>query len=202
MTDKDKDRIALEEAAIEALESMLSDQGEAPDNEGPSKHTLLEVWTAVLANIEKSMESKVTMQEAMKVINEWPKISVQEVPAYHWAYHSNLLMFRRILEEEISSDSKCFKHIEDDAVRNKHHYLNLLLAWQIQSMEWEVNWDAKTNDAHIWLAAHVDSVNMILGQKGLIGHLDQIDFELSDDDQEKLTEALMEAAESLSPSAE
>ena len=168
------------EEMLGAAEDFL--KGSPHLNEKPAKRTLLETWAELLSNIEVAAAEPVTMQQAMSISRTWPQISIQETPEYHWAYHSNLTIMRDILTAEIESDPDCLKHGEDDGEANRHHYLNLLLLWQKQMLEWEKTWNAADKDSHIWLAAYSSTNAFVLGEQGMVAHLDEIEFEFSDED--------------------
>ncbi len=164
---------------------------------GPITHTLLEIWREVLSNVEGSKAEKVTPIIANRIVGSWPKLSIQDTPAYHVLYHDFLLAARDILEAEIKSDPEALNNTEDDAVENRQHYLNLLLEWQVEIMRWEAEWDAAADDAHISLAAIADAAAFITGQNGLLNHLSSINFEFTDADQQDLADLLTAAKEDL-----
>ena len=171
----------------ESIETMPEDVQEFLDaaNAAPDtvEHSLLKVWTEVLSNIEAAMDTKLSMVSVNSITRAWPQIKVQEANAYHWAYHSNLLVMRRILEEVVASDEDALGRTgSDDIEKNRKHYLELLTEWQRQIVRWEQDWDPTDEEAHVWLAAYLTVGEFFFGDQGLIRHLDLRGFKLSDDE--------------------
>ena len=176
------DRTEEIEALMSQVTEVLSGIPETPERPEAEPHTLLEIWAAVLSNIEHVEAQPVSMQMAARITSVYPQIKVQECGLYMTCYHSALRELRSILLDEIESDPDCFKYAEDDAVKNRHHYLNLLTQWQLQVQQWDKEWDCTELEAHIWLAAYADAGTFVLGKEGLVAHLDQINFEFTDED--------------------
>lgn len=174
------------EDGVQIVETIeVDDNGnEMPEIPEPESHSLLEVWRALLSNIESQEAEKISSQQAFKLLQAYPFLKMQELPQYSWGFYSCLKMYRDILDEEIATDPECFKHNEpaDDAEYNRHHYLNLLVQWQKLAKSWQDDWNAADNDSHIWLASYADSQNFIMGEKGIVTLLDQIPFSYTEDD--------------------
>lgn len=147
--------------------------------------TLLQVWSEMLSNIEKSAAEKVTPQMAMRVSGSWKELKINEVPAYFKMYHEYLLEMRAAFSAEVETDPKCFKKIKDDGEKNREHYLTIILQWQLVSLQWDIDWDIKAKDAHVRLAAMADASNFFMGDEGLLSYLKFIDFEYSEADREE-----------------
>lgn len=171
----------------ESTETMPDDvQGflaAAQSSDTTPEYSLLKVWQEVLSNIEEAMETRLSMAAVNNITRAWPQIKVQEASTYHWAYHSNLLVMRRILEAVIGSDEDAIdREGKEDIELNRKHYITLLTEWQRQVVRWELDWNSEDKEAHIWMAAFLTVGEFFFGDSGLVRHLDLRGFELSDDE--------------------
>lgn len=165
--------------------------------ENVEKHTVLEVWRSILANIEASAAEKVSPQNANRLVGMWPKLAFQDLPRYHEVYHNLLTELRDLLDAVITEGDAPFDNIEDDMEANRALYLELLFVWQERIMQWEHRWDASWSDSHIIIAAIADATAFFVGPQGLVEHLSQSGFAYSDADREALGERLTAAKELL-----
>lgn len=176
------------------IDELLGLNGAEPEPE-VEKHTLLELWRAVLSNIESSQAEPITPQEASRVLKSWPNLKVQELVEYHTKFYGLMTVMREILHIEIASDPECLKRTEDDAVDNRAHYLNLIMLWQLQIQEWGNEWVCTDDDAHLTMAALAEVQQFFFGQNGLLNHLDSIQFEMTEEDSDLLAETLLQSRE-------
>lgn len=181
------ENIQLSEQDEKDLATMLGEAAaEAP------KRTLLATWANLLGNIEASDAARVEPRVALRVISAWPQLTLQEVPEYFRRYHSRLAEMREVLTVEIETAPQALERVEDDAEENKAHYLNLLAQWQILALSWEMEWDITAEDAHIELASFADAANYVIGDSGIVGHLDAIQFQYTEDDQATVAAAVLD----------
>lgn len=189
----------------ENTENVLSAEDEADlqlllQDPPPAPRTLLETWRELLASIEQAKAEKVGIALANRIVSTWPQLTYQDVTRYHERYHELLLELREILHAEISADPDCLKNVENDAVDNRRHYVNLLFCWQAASLRWEHEWDAASPDAAIEIAAIGDATGFFFGkpspdgrgQQGLVDHLGAINLEFGDADREDMAARLTE----------
>lgn len=189
----------------ENTENALSDQDEADlqsllSDEPPTPRTLLETWREVLAGVEAAKAEKVGIALANRIVSVWPKLTYQDTPRYHERYHELLMELREILHTEIAVDPDCLKNVDNDAVDNRAHYINLLFCWQVASLRWEHEWDPASPDAAIEIAAIGDATGFFFGkpgpdgrgQQGLVDHLGAINLEFGDADREEMGTRLSE----------
>ena len=195
MNDRTQDIDLLMAAAEEIVESVEYDEEAADDSAPVPTHTLLEVWQAVLSNIEAAEKEKVEMRIAARLVGRYPQLKFQDLPKYAQSYNDRLKVMREILQREIESDPKCFTRVEDDGEANRHHYLNLLAQWQVQLQRFEAAWDPADRNSHITFAAIADVHEFVLGEKGLVAHLDAIEFEYSEEDSMAVRDAIIEQLE-------
>ena len=172
------------------FEEIVTDE-EPQELEVPEKRaTLLEVWRSILENIEAAEKEPITPSFAARVVGGHAQITVQEVFRYRTIYSDRLREFRDILDFEIESDPDCLKFGDEDAEVNGKHYLNLLISWQLLCQSTEEEWDSTSAEAHLEMAAYVDATNFVLGNTGMIAHLDQIGFTFDEDDAKLVYAAL------------
>ena len=169
------------------MESIVNDEGLVR-----MERTLLELWQAVLSeeNIAAGEKEPITIGTALRVISRYPELKYADIPEYMTVYYACLRWFASVLDNEIESNPGCFEHVEDDAVENKPLYLNLIVLWQQLVLEWEAGWNPLREDAAVLVAAYADARAFVLGQEGMLGHLDQIGFEYSEADSISVAEAV------------
>lgn len=159
--------------------AFLHADDDIPSPAPAEKHTLLEIWTKILSEIEHGLETRVSPVIANKIVSSWPKLSYQDVADYHVRYHHKLKELRRYLTELVERHPEALKNIDDDSEANHSLYVELISEWQNHIKAWENNWDAAAVDSHIELAAIADASAFYLGEMGLMGHLSSIGFQLT-----------------------
>lgn len=170
--------------------------------------TLLEIWRNVLGNIEAERGGRVSPAAANQLVNIWPKLTFADVSVYTNAYYDYLLDLRDILDAEIAKDKKAFKHTaprrpdgtldpDGDAIKNGPRYRELLAAWQERIILWEHQWDSDAADAAARVAAIADATAFYVGPQGLVANLDDIGFQLTDDESEAIRTRLAAYKEEL-----
>jgi len=159
------------------------------------KRTLLESWSKLLDSIDEVRTQHLGPQEASRILKNWPPLKTQELDKYLTKYYDYMTAMREILRIEIEGDPSALENISDDAVDNKGHYLNLLLQWQLQLDRWGEEWLCTAKDAHISLAALAETQNFFFGSTGILQHLDSIQFEFTEEDQNMLADILIESKE-------
>lgn len=179
----------------EATETIeLDDLGpEAPEVPTPNYHTLLKVWQSVLAPARGAMgQEKVTPQWATRIVSTYPQVSFSDTPGVNALFFLIVNELSTILDQIVESDDQClsWQTAEDDVANNSQHYKDVLTEWQKHMLRRELEWDADDPDAAVMLAAMSEVHNMFFGEKGLVGHLDQIKFEFTEADQAELQQAL------------
>jgi hypothetical protein len=179
------------------IEGQLTVEDILAEAEQASYHTLLEVWSKVLAPAEEERHKPVTPSWAARIVNTYPEISYADMAVYRDLYFERVGLLADILNSEIAGDDECLKHTspEEDVAQNSHHYLNVLFDWQKQFMLWELQWDCTKATAAIEVAATAELHKMFFAQEGLSSLLDQINFEFTDEDRDNLSEALVELRE-------
>lgn len=169
-------------------------QGLIDGTSTPEFHTVLEVWQQVLKPAADEMTAKVLPQWASRIIGQYTGITYADMERFRDLYYGKIVELAGLLDEEIATDDECFNNHtpEDDVEHNSAHYFNVLLAWQVRMMEWELAWETTSPDAAIELAALSEVHKMFFGQQGITQFLDNIKYEFTEHDQAKLATALDE----------
>lgn len=161
-----------------------------PTDEDIQPRTLLEVWQFLLGGIEEAAAQRPRMQNALAIVRKWPSLRYQDVKQYHQLFHDWMKVYRSVLTQIIEETPEALDHIEDDAEFNRDRYLKILYDWQEIALLSDLNWDSDDVDSHIQLAAAVDASAFFLSDTGIVNHLDRINFEVTDEEAEALTEKL------------
>lgn len=156
-------------------------------------HTILQVWREILGNAPADALKKPTPSWCSR-ISQTHGLKVQEMRQFNELFYATIADLREILEFEIESDPDCLSRldIELDRDENAVHYKNIIRDWQLQVLQWELDFECTDEDAHIQIAAVSEVHRMFFGDKGLFGFLDNIGLEFTSDDQEEL-QAVLEA---------
>lgn len=170
---------------------IIADANEAP------YHTILHVWREVLKPAAAESRKKITPQWATKIVARYSGITYADMPRFRDLYFGSILALAEILEAEIDGDDECLKHAtaEEDVEHNTTHYLNVLISWQLQFMQWEIDWEPTSPDAAVQIAALGEVHQMFFGPEALTALLDQINFQFTDDDRELMSSALQSLLE-------
>jgi hypothetical protein len=183
---------------IETIELSEQDQADLDmlnaDGEEPEFHTVLEVWREVLSNGPELSKEKVTPQWAAKIVANYAGVTFADMENVQAQYFGKIGELAKILDYEISTDKDCLKHStpSEDATENSGHYKNILRDWQLQFLQWELDWNTRDPYAAVELAAISEVHKMFFGPTGLTAYLDNIQLEYTEADQADLAEALTE----------
>lgn len=178
----------------ETDEADLARLHSEPDGiEPPSFHTVLEVWREVLKPAAEEMKTQVTPTWAHRVVTSYPEIAFADLKEFQTRYFTKILELANILNHEINEDPEClgYANVEEDSKHNGHHYKNILLNWQLQFLEWELEWDCIDEWAAVEFAAMSEVHKMFFGEQSITAYLESIRFEFTEDDQQLVAEALL-----------
>lgn len=162
------------------------------DGEAPKFHTILEVWNEVLKPAAAESLKKVTPQWASKMVQSYTQLHFYDMLELRDRYYSKLEALHVTLREHIEGDSDCLTYAtaEEDVQHNGHHYRELLTEWQLQFLQWELEWDCMSEFAAPEMAAISEVHKIMFSDMGLLAFLEQIKFEFTEQDQAALAEAL------------
>lgn len=186
-------------------EDLAAIQASLDEGSNGLTHSVLAVWRELFSNIPKVSQERVTPGLAMNIVSTWPKISVQETPIYHKLYHVYLAEAAELVEQALPEDEEKQAAAlaytgEDDARENEAIYLEILLQWQLQLMQWEAKWDATEEYAHIRAAVIADVHKFLLSATGIVEHLSAINFKYTDEAKAEHAKLMEEYADELEAS--
>lgn len=187
------------EEHFELSEKDEADLRSLQEQTPPEYHSLLEIFRATLEPAAAEAGKKVAPQWATRIVAGYTGVTFADMNTFRDMWLGRIGQLKDILDYEISQDPDALKVStpQDDAVENAHHYKNLLLLWQKQILQWELDWDTTADDAAIQLATMSEVYRMFFGETGLTAHLDTIGFEFTEADSEWLAgelDAMKEAS--------
>ena len=165
----------------------------------PQFHPILEVWSKVLISAETESKLRITPQWANRIVSSYREIRFSDTERFHKLYFEKVLALLAILQEEIAQDPECLNvaSAEEDLETNTLRYLNVLITWQQQFLVWELDWRSFDKDAAIEIAALSEVHKMFFGETGLLGLLDQIKFEFTEERQQMLLAVLEQTSKEM-----
>lgn len=196
------ERIELSDQDQADLERLYgSDESPVEEQEAPY-FPLLRVWRQVLEPAAAEATKKVTPQWANRMVSKYADLHFADMNELRDRYFGKIEALRQILLAEIETDDEAESPttVLEDLEQNAGHYKALLIAWQVQLMQWELEWTCTDPHAAAELAAIGEVHTMFFGSPsgapGLVAHLENIRFEFTDADQAELAQALAEVRES------
>lgn len=168
------------------VEEVIAEAGDA------AYHTVLEMWQKVLSSADATSVQRITPQWASRIITTYPEMTYKDMPAFRYAYFSRVLDMLHILDAVIETDDECLKQTtpEEDVAHNTGNYLTVMLDWQKQILQWELDWDCTSKDAPILLAAASEIHKMFFAEEGFTALVDRINLEFTDDHRQMFADEL------------
>lgn len=173
---------------------------EGPQAENHAYRSILEIWRAIMSGAPSEAEKRITPQWATRMAAKHTQVTIADAGNLQDYYFGYIMDLAKILEFEIETDSECLNvtSVAEDTERNSIHYKNILITWQKQFLQWEIEWDYRSADAAVQVAALSEVHTMFFDPSGITGLLDQINFQFTDDDREALQtelQGMLDAAE-------
>lgn len=191
-------RQQLMQEAHQVVEEVIQEERpDIPMPPKPSDHTVLEIWSTVLQNIEGGEDERVTTNNAFRLLMTYPFLVPGDLPFYYRIFYATLKQYRDLLDYEIVGDENCFNWTlpPDDASHNEHHYRNLLVNWQRLALQMRMDWDCEGPFPGAALAALSDAQSFMLGEKGIVNLLGQIPLGFDQGDLNEVYELAVEGYE-------
>jgi len=166
-------------------------------------HTIIEIWQANLEPADQILAKEfITPGFANKIVSTWPKLSVQDVKAYHTLFHQRVIRLRSIFDEALekyrAETPDALERVEDDATYNRDFYIEILTLWQEEMQRWEYrDFDVTSPDAHIDIAVIAEVKSFFLGEMGLAQHLQTVGFSYDEEAQARIGARLQANLEEL-----
>lgn len=160
----------------------------------PEYHTILEVWDKVLEPAKTDKLKKISPAWAQRICSAYQGMRFKDMDEYRNLYFDRIIDLHNIVKGEIASDPECleWRTPETDVEHNSVHYKNILMNWQKQILQWELDWNNNAALAHVDIAAISEVHKMFFSETGLTAFLDNIKFEYTEADQAQLVEVLEE----------
>lgn len=158
----------------------------------PIKHTVLEMWLKILLPSRDERGSRITPQQATRLIGTYPGLTFKDLPRFQELFYDLVEEMLSLLETVIESDSEALNRTGEgeDAEENASLYHLLVVEWQKIILREELDWKPTDDDAAERLAAMAEVHRMFFDRTGLTALLDEIKFEFTDADRENLSEEL------------
>lgn len=173
----------------EVIEVDFGTESEIPQPELPKYHTVLQVWREILKHAGGEKDKKVTPGWAINIVSRHPIVELGQMNEFRTRYFGKLEEFFDILVEEIESDDECLNYSapDDDVENNSPHYKNLIFRWNVAILTWEQAWECTDEFAGVEIAAIAEAQRMIFEPGyGIVGYLDTVGFQFTEDDQREL----------------
>lgn len=170
---------------IDSVESAMNGV-DAPEMD----RTLLETWWLLLENAPED-PTRVSPAEALALLGRHSFLTLGSLPRYSEVFYGLLSDARRALNEVIAENSKALINVVDDMELNHGRYLEVILLWTQVLEQVSGTWEPSMEQADGVLAALSDASAFLVGDQGLLGHLGQLGFVLSDEDRELLNVGLV-----------
>jgi hypothetical protein len=163
-----------------------------PEPERVLFRPILFIWREVLKPAADEQKMRPTPQWATRIISSYRDVGYGDMYAFRDLYYARIKELADLLSEVIESDEDCLTYTtpEEDVEHNSGHYKDLLVAWQLAILQWELDWDCLHADAAVDLAAIAEAHKMFFDQNGLTQYLENIPFDFTDQDKMALAEAL------------
>lgn len=160
-------------------------------------NSLLRVFDTILSGAEAEREESISPAYAQRIVGRHVEVRFKDMVAFHEVYFNKIAELYEILKIEIAAagDNVEAADAEEDVALNSEHFKNLLLQWQLAFQSWELEWHPMQKNAAVDLAATSEAFTMFFGQTGLTQFFGEINFNLDEDDQRFMAEALIEARE-------
>jgi hypothetical protein len=179
------------------LDQTTIDEINSAEPEAGPYHTILEVWQTILAPARDQIGAAITPQWANRMVQTYPQVTYADTPALADMYYERIGVLADILASQILGDSEALKVLDaaEDLETNHIHYLQVIVDWQKQFLQWELDWRPDRSDAAIDIASLSEVHKMFFDQTGLLSLLEQINFEFTDGDRDMLAIILQEMRE-------
>lgn len=157
-------------------------------------NTVLRVWQEILSPAGDLVEEPITPKWALYIVNTYPEMTFNKVELFQKTFYGLLEELGGILQEIIDGNKDCLKvaDAEEDLEENRQIYLQVIEAWQVALRQRELAWDSNSTTAAEQLAAISEVDRLVFGQEGFINYLDSIKLEVTEAEQQYLTDLLNE----------
>ena len=185
-------------AQYEDIELAEGEYPEAADAETAPYNSMLKVYKEVLAPAFEERKAPPTANWSNRMVAQYPCLEYKDVQEVHDRYYNLIIELIDVLHAELDTVPPINLEIDnapEDMEANRHHYLNLLLNWQLTIHAHELDWRCTDEHAAAEIAAVSETHKMFFGQNGLTEFLAQSGFRFTTEDQSMLQDAMFEMRE-------
>ena len=173
----------IPDAIEEGVEPLLNVAG---TEEEQLTHTLLEMWEEILSHAETEKKAQVLPSEALRILQQWPMLTARELPAFYEEFYRLLGRGLYHVQKVREKYPEHVNHVDDDAEFNHDAYVEVLQLWTEEINTAQQTWHLQMQYPMANAAALANASGFLVGDTGLVAHLDAIGFELTDEDKEQL----------------
>ena len=171
----------------------------AEEGEATLRHiTLLESWWTVLRDGFDNRPEKVSMTEAASMfLGKFPWLQLGDVPVHLDLFYTLIADARDVVYAALEEDpAVLYLTKEEDGDKNSGLYVDVVIRWHQMLIEFEKNWTpADTSNSRAGLSAASLVAGMLVGENGLVAHLEQINFTMGADELYELVELALKEEE-------
>jgi hypothetical protein len=128
----------------------------------------------------------------VRIISTYPGVELEEMGVFRDRYFSKVERLEDVVIEAIASSPECLNHVtaEEDLEHNGPLYLEVLIAWQVAILRWEMAWRYYHRHAGVEIATVAEIQRMFFGESGISAMLDQIGYKFTDTQRAVMAEVL------------
>ncbi|QDF16999.1 hypothetical protein HWC33_gp46 [Microbacterium phage TinyTimothy] len=105
-------------------------------------HTMFESWRVVLQQFVMVAEHGITLPLADGILRQWPWLRYADLTSYLQYRAVYLKEAIRVLEAQFPKpEAELFQEAEDDFIRHKESYIDVIVAWTRLTNRWVDIWD-------------------------------------------------------------
>lgn len=147
---------------------------------------LFVTYEKLLESVHSPSANRVTPQLATRITGQY-RLDYKDLDDYLQLFNSYIIQAIHRLQEVFEGvNDKLITSAEEDVAELGDRYTQLISVWQTDAYQRELDWDTLSKNAGIQIAAMSEFHNMFFSDTGALAMLDQIGYELSEDDRDAL----------------
>lgn len=159
---------------------------ELPSVEGRDYIPLFVTYEKLLESVHSPSANRVSPQLATRIAGQY-RLDYKDLDDYLQLFNSYIIQAIHRLQEVFEGvNDKLITSAEEDVAELGDRYTKLISVWQTDAYQRELDWDTLSKNAGIQIAAMSEFHNMFFSDTGALAMLDQIGYELSEDDRDAL----------------
>ena len=147
---------------------------------------LFVTYEKLLESVHSPSANRVTPQFATRITGQY-RLDYKDLDDYLQLFNSYIIQAIHRLQEVFEGvNDKLITSAEEDVAELGDRYTQLISVWQTDAYQRELDWDTLSKNAGIQIAAMSEFHNMFFSDTGALAMLDQIGYDLSEDDRDAL----------------